>query len=136
MAGIRTGVATPTYASGMKGGGLEASQAIAGYSRALGRLIEQLEAQLIWNGNVVDELGREVVLSDALEANESARLSLSMTRELAEFDRARFEMRVSVARALRSQGLSNPEIAEVFGVSRQLVHRFLTGEEDVEAVEG
>jgi hypothetical protein len=112
----------------MDGGGVDASQVINRYSRALLRLMEQLEAQLTWNGNLIDELGRDALLPDALVANESAQSSVGMTRELAEFDRARFDMRVGVARALRSQGLSN--IAEAFGVSRQLVHRFLIGTQD------
>ena len=114
----------------MDGGGVEASQAITGYSLALRRLIEQLEAQLAWNGNLIDQLGRDVPLPDALVANESAQCSVSMTRELAAFDRARFDMRVGLARTLRSQGLSNSDIAEAFGVSRQLVHRFLASDGD------
>jgi len=40
-------------------------------------------------------------------------------------------MRASVARALRSLGLSNPEIADAFGVSRQLVHRILAGDREM-----
>jgi hypothetical protein len=98
---------------------------MAAYTQALRRLIERLEAQVAWNGLLVDEVGRDVPLHDALGTHGSSQSSLIMTRQLAEFERARFDMRVGVARALRSQGLSNPEIAGVFGVSRQLVHRFL-----------
>jgi hypothetical protein len=118
----------------MDGSEVKASQAITRYSLALRRLNKQLEAQLAWNEHLIDQLGRDALLPDALVANESARLSVNMTRELAEFDRARFDMRVGVARALRSQGLSNPDIAEAFGVSRQLVHRFLAGDENSNAL--
>jgi transcriptional regulator with XRE-family HTH domain len=65
-----------------------------------------------------------------MAAHESSQVSLSMTRQLAEFERARFDMRIGVARTLRAQGLSTPEIAEVFGVSRQLLHRILAGAAD------
>ncbi len=101
------------------------SEVVADYTDALRCLIERLEAQVVWNGNLLADLHRHAPLPDALAEHDSAQVSLTMTTALAEFDRARFDMRAGVARALRDLGMPNTEIAGVFGVSRQLVHRIL-----------
>ena len=106
-------------------------QAIAAYSEALQSLVDRLEAQLLWNRTVAEEFRRGGALPDILAAHDSATSALKMTQQLTEFERARFHMRASVARALRSLGLSNPEIADAFGVSRQLVHRILAGDREM-----
>jgi len=98
---------------------------IAEYSDALHPLIAGLEAQMIWNGAVADAIERGGSLRAVLTACDSGASALALSRALTEFERARFDMRVRVAGSLRALGMSNPEIAEVFGVSRQLVHRIL-----------
>jgi len=101
---------------------------IAAYSQALQRLIERLESQLTWNRVVAEQIERGGSLPEVMAAHHSATTTQTMTQQLTEFERARFDMRVGVARALRSVGLGNTEIAELFGVSRQLVHRILAGD--------
>jgi len=103
------------------------SEVISSYTDALQRLIERLEAQVVWNGILLADLDRDAPLPAALAEHASAAVSLTMTTALTEFDRARFDMRVGVARTLRDLGMATTEIAGVFGVSRQLVHRILAG---------
>ena len=103
------------------------SEVVACYTDALQRLIERLEAQVAWNGTLTADLNRHATLPDVLAKHDSAQVSLTMTNALAEFDRARFDMRVGLARALQDLGMANTDIAGVFGVSRQLVHRILAG---------
>ena len=127
VAGIRTQGEPPPYARGMDVSAGSVSEVVACYTDALQCLIERLEAQVAWNGTLIADLDRDAPLPDALAKHDSAQVSLAMTNALAEFDRARFDMRVSVAQALRDLGMANTEIAGVFGVSRQLVHRILAG---------
>jgi hypothetical protein len=103
------------------------SEVVTRYTDALRRLIERLGAQVAWNGTLIADLDRDAPLPDVLAKHDSAQSSLAMTNALAEFDRARFDMRVGVARALQELGMANAEIGGVFGVSRQLVHRILAG---------
>ena len=109
-------------------GAAHVSEVMAGYTRALRQLADRLEAQMAWNVELTGAMERGEALYSALTRLASADSSLDMTRHLADFDRARFDMRAGVARTLRSQGFSNPEIAEAFGISRQLVHRILAGD--------
>jgi hypothetical protein len=101
------------------------SEVVAGYTRALRQLADRLETQMAWNLTLIEAMDRDEALHPALSRLRSAESSLEMTRQLAAFDKARFDMRAGLARTLRSQGFSNPEIADAFGVSRQLVHRIL-----------
>jgi hypothetical protein len=107
------------------------SGVIGAYSAALRRLIARLEAQLDWNAAVALDIERGGSLSEVMALHHSATSSLTMTEQLTEFERARFDMRASVAKSLRSFGMSNPEIAELFGISRQLVHRILADDREL-----
>ena len=103
------------------------AQVFLEYTEAVHRLLGRLNEQVEWNERLIAELDRDQPLDGTLRANGSAQCSLSMTRQLGEFERARFVMRMGVAQALRAQGRTDLEIAELFGVSRQLVHRILAG---------
>ena len=127
VAGIQTQGEPPPYARGMDVSAGSVSEVVACYTEALQSLIERLQVQVAWNGTLIGDLDRDAPLPDALAEYDSAQVSLAMTNALAEFDRARFDMRVGVARALQDLGMPNIEIAGVFGVSRQLVHRILAG---------
>jgi hypothetical protein len=110
----------------MDGAG-EVSQVVLEYTVAVQRLVDRLNEQVEWNERLVAELERDRPLDGTLRAIGSAQCSLSMTNQLGDFERARFVMRMGVARSLRAQGRTDLEIAELFGVSRQLVHRILAG---------
>jgi DNA-directed RNA polymerase sigma subunit (sigma70/sigma32) len=113
----------------MDGAG-DVSQVLLEYTMAVHRLVDRLNEQVEWNERLMAELERDRPLDRALQANDSAKCSLSMTNQLGDFERARFVMRMGVAQALRAQGRTDLEIAELFGVSRQLVHRILAGNGD------
>jgi hypothetical protein len=97
------------------------------YTVAVHRLVDRLNEQVEWNERLMAELDRDQPIDAALRANGSAQCSLSMTHQLGDFERARFVMRRGVAQSLRAQGRTDLEIAALFGVSRQLVHRILAG---------
>jgi hypothetical protein len=109
-------------------GAANVSQVMAAYTRALRQLSDRIQLQMAWNHLLVDAMESEVSLHHALTSLESSRYCLEMTHQLAAFEKDRFDMRAGLARILRAQGLSNPEIADTFGVSRQLVHRILAEE--------
>jgi len=103
------------------------AQVFLEYTVAIRRLVDRLNEQVEWNERLLADLDRDQPLDRALRANASAQSSLSMTHQLGEFERARFVMRMGVAQALRDQRRTDLEIAQLFGVSRQLVHRILAG---------
>jgi hypothetical protein len=109
-------------------GAANVSQVMTEYTRALRQLSDCLQAQIAWNQLLIDAMESEVSLHLALTSLDSSRYCLEMTSQLAAFEKSRFDMRAGIAGILRAQGLSNPEIADTFGVSRQLVHRILAEE--------
>jgi hypothetical protein len=108
----------------------DVSQVFLEYTEAVRRLVDRLNEQVEWNERLIAELERDRPLDGTLRAIDSAKCSLSMTNQLGDFERARFVMRMGVAQSLRAQGRTDLEIAELFGVSRQLVHRILAGSFD------
>jgi len=106
---------------------VDVAQVFFEYTVAVQRLVDRLNGQVEWNERLMAELERDRPLDGTLRALGSAQWSLSMTNQLGDFERARFVMRMGVAQSLRAQGRTDPEIAELFGVSRQLVHRILAG---------
>ena len=119
----------PPYARGMDGSAGNVSEEVSCYTDALRCVIGRLESQVAWNGTLTadPDRDRDAPLPDVLARHESAQVRIAMANALSVFDRARFDMRVGVARALRDLGMANTDIAGVFGVSRQLVHRILAG---------
>jgi len=61
--------------------------------------------------------------SEALEAGRVSETRLAVTTALDELDRARQVSRTSLFRAQIAEGSSVPEVAVVWGISRQLVAR-------------
>ena len=94
------------------------------YAEAGDRLIERLELQRRWNLEDVERLKVGATIGKATKATRSADRSRDLTRILSEFEQSRREIRAAVVVAALEEGLSISEIAEIFGVSRQLANRF------------
>ena len=95
------------------------------YTEAGERLIERLERQNRWNLEDIERLRSGVLLAESTRRTRSAERSRELTRILDEFEQSRRAIRTSVTAAALDQGMTISEIAEIFGVSRQLANRFV-----------
>jgi len=95
------------------------------YSAAGERLVERLQAQLTWNAEDSERLRAGTTLVESVSATRSADRSRDLTRILAEFEQSRREIRAATVAAGLEEGMSITEVAEIFGVSRQLASRFV-----------
>ena len=95
------------------------------YTDAIDRLIERLQAQRAWNLEDMERLRGGVTVSRSTKQTRSADRSRDLTRILAEFEQSRREIRAAVVAAGVDEGMTIAEIAEIFGVSRQLANRFV-----------
>ena len=95
------------------------------YSAAGDRLLERLAAQRIANDEDIERLRAGATLSQSTRATNSAVRSRELTRILAEFEASRRATRAAVVVAAFAEGMSVADIAEIFGVSRQLANRFV-----------
>jgi hypothetical protein len=95
------------------------------YSAAGQRLVERLQAQQAWNAEDIVRLRAGATLSGSANDTGSADRSRDLTRILAEFEQSRREIRAATVAAGLEEGMSITEVAEIFGVSRQLASRFV-----------
>jgi len=95
------------------------------YTRAGDHLIERLQAQRAWNLEDIERLRNGITLARSCEDTRSAERSRSLTRILSEFEQSRREIRAAVVAAALQEGMTISEIADIFGVSRQLANRFV-----------
>lgn len=95
------------------------------YTEAGERLAERLHQHTRWNEEDVERLRAGVSLTDSCHATGSAQRSRDLTRILAEFEESRRAIRSSTVLALLDEGMTISEIAQVFGVSRQLANRLV-----------
>ena len=95
------------------------------YSAAAGRLRTRLEAQQAWNSEDVGRLRAGASLSESVKATRSADRRRDLTRIMDAFETSRREIRAAVVAAALAEGMTITEIADIFGVSRQLANRFV-----------
>ena len=95
------------------------------YTESGDRLIERLQAQRAWNIEDIARLRAGALLSESTKQTRSADRSRDLTRILGEFEQSRREIRAAVVAAALAEGMTVAEIAEIFGVSRQLANRFV-----------
>jgi hypothetical protein len=98
---------------------------IGAYTEAAEQLIERLQSQVAWNRQDAERLRSGETLAQSTRATKSADRSRDLTRTLDGFEQSRRRIRASVSAAALAEGLSIAEIAEMFGVSRQLANRFV-----------
>jgi hypothetical protein len=98
---------------------------IAAYTEAAERLIDRLQSQVAWNREAAQQIRNGVTLAESARASGSADRSRGLTRTLDEFEQSRRRIRASTSAVALAEGLSITEIAEIFGVSRQLANRFV-----------
>jgi Fic family protein len=95
------------------------------YSAAAGRLRTRLEAQQVWNSEDIGRLRAGATLSESVKATRSADRRRDLTRIMDDFETSRREIRAAVVAAALAEGMTTTEIADIFGVSRQLANRFV-----------
>ena len=95
------------------------------YTVTVDRLIARLQAQRDWNIEDIARLRAGTALSESTKQTRSADRSRDLTRILAEFEQSRREIRAVVVAAAVHEGMTISEIADIFGVSRQLANRFV-----------
>ena len=95
------------------------------YSEAGERLAERLLQQSRWNEQDIERLRSGTSLAESCHTTDSAQRSRDLTRILAEFEESRRAIRSSTVLALLGEGMTVSEIAQVFGVSRQLGNRLV-----------
>lgn len=95
------------------------------YSEAGERLAERLHQHTRWNEEDIERLRAGTSLTESCHATGSAQRSRDLTRILAEFEESRRAIRSSTVLALLDEGMTISEIAQVFGVSRQLGNRLV-----------
>jgi len=95
------------------------------YTRAGDCLIERLQAQRAWNLEDIESLRDGMTIAQSTKDTRSAERSRSLTRILSEFEQSRREIRAAVVAAALQEGMTISEIADIFGVSRQLANRFV-----------
>ncbi len=95
------------------------------YSEAAERLGRRLEEQQVWNREDIQRLRAGATLSESARATHSADRRRDLTRIMAEFEARRREIRAAVVAAGLEEGMSVSEVADIFGVSRQLANRFV-----------
>ena len=95
------------------------------YTAAGERLAERLHQHSRWNEADIERLRSGTTLRESCRATNSAQRSRDLTRILAEFEESRRAIRSSTVLALLEEGMTISEIAQVFGVSRQLANRLV-----------
>ncbi len=95
------------------------------YTQAGDRLIERLQAQRVWNLEDIEHLRDGMTIATSTRDTRSAERSRDLTRIMDEFEQSRREIRVAVVAAALEEGMTISEIADIFGVSRQLANRFV-----------
>lgn len=97
------------------------------YREATEQLIAGLRRQTGSSDDDVTLLRTGISMTDKMRRSGSSELSRDLTRRLEEFEAVRRDVRTSVTAALLDEGRTTTEIAELFGVTRQLASR-LVGE--------
>jgi hypothetical protein len=89
------------------------------------RCMDQLQDGLEAYGAVLDRLRNGSNVQDALAAGNVVEMRRAITAALEELETARRASRVSLMRASLAEGSSVNSIAESWGISRQLVSRYI-----------
>ena len=95
------------------------------YTQAGDQLIERLQVQRAWNLEDTERLRSGATIAGSTRDTRSAERSRDLTRILSEFEHSRREIRTAVVAAALSEGMTINEIADIFGVSRQLANRLV-----------
>lgn len=95
------------------------------YTAAGDRLAERLADLRTWNTEDIERLRSGVRITESTRVTGSAERSRSLTRLLDEFESSRRGIRAAVVAAALEEGMTITQIAEIFGVSRQLANRFV-----------
>lgn len=95
------------------------------YSAAGDRLAARLADLRTWNAEDIERLRSGVPISESTRVTGSAERSRSLTRLLDEFESSRRGIRAAVVAAAVEEGMTITQIAEIFGVSRQLANRLV-----------
>jgi hypothetical protein len=95
------------------------------YRAATQGLIEALQRQTESSDEDINVMRSGITMAEKMRRAGSSELSRNLTQRLEEFEAVRRDVRWSITRALVAEGLSTPEIGDMFGVSRQLASRFV-----------
>jgi hypothetical protein len=94
------------------------------------RCADQIEAALHQYEGVLERLKDGMEIRDALSYGRVADTRRDVTDVMEEFQATRRASRVSLMRADIASGSSPKAVSETWGVSRQLVHRYVSGEDE------
>jgi len=95
------------------------------YREAMSGLIEAFRRQTSSSDEDVVLVQSGITMADKRRSSGFSDPSRALTQRLEEFEAVRRDVRLAVTTALVHEGLSAPEIGELFGVSRQLAGRFV-----------
>lgn len=96
------------------------------YRAATEQLIVGLRRQTGSSDDDVTLMRSGISMTDKMRRSGSSDLSRDLTRRLEEFEAVRRDVRTSVTAALLDEGRTTTEIAELFGVTRQLAGRLVS----------
>jgi hypothetical protein len=108
--------------AGQKGGPVRELEALINVTR---QCVDQLEDALESYGTVLDLLRAGSTVKDALAEGHVTEMRRAITTALEHLDAARRASRVSLMRADLAEGSSVNSVAESWGISRQLVSRYI-----------
>ncbi len=94
------------------------------------RCADQLDRTLRAYRTVLDRLQEGSSVGEALAAGDVAETRRAITTAMEEFETARRASRISLMRAEIASGVPAKTVSETWGVSRQLVSRYIHGLED------
>ena len=95
------------------------------YTAAGDRLAQRLVDLRSWNTEDIERLRSGVPISESTRVTGSAERSRTLTRLLEEFEASRRGIRAAVVAAALDEGMTITQVAEIFGVSRQLANRLV-----------
>jgi hypothetical protein len=98
--------------------------------RTAEQTVDQMQDAIRAYGVVLAMLEHGSSVHDALAAGDVSEVRQSVTVAIAELEIARKTSRVSLMRADVADGASLKAVSGTWGISRQLVHRYLQSEED------
>ena len=102
-----------------------ASKAVSHMREAAQSMIDRLQFDVQFAGDVIAALNREQTVSEGMRGLDMPGVRLGLTEAISRLESARLEARRHLFRAMVDEGLSIGDVARTWGISRQLASRIL-----------